>query len=788
MESVVQCPVCTLFLHPGMSLEEHLNTHPKDQVILALSQLTLQRANILSGTQFSPAKSPSPTTQPVTPQNTSSIPTEVNGNQFPCIFPSPSTNSNRKDTTTLLIQVQPGRTSPQIFNTATSPQDASPKNLMIVNQFVPQQQQQRQAAASPPKQRQSLAITYTEPPSLVPRYTSERYSGPPPPYSTAISSTSFNNFTSIARDSYLGSSNENSSSSYEVKAHYMEKEDGNFVVTEPPQKIVEYSEDENGELTLSEKVVKSPPRLVPCTSDEDDDDRIQNVEEPVPADTLYVSEPILVEKVTVEAMDEITCTTPKNKRKVTNGLKVLSNVKITNDMISPGLQEIIANRKGRRINKILNKRPLQHSPQPSTSSHCDDEVMDLTQNRNNNIDLDAPSTSRKHLPERYEMDSLEEHYQTLSDMPSEDALEQAEVMQDEDFHEEEEEDDNHEDFDDDECRMSPPPATPTSVIRTINDVTAEPTIKSETPETLPPTIMSPKPSTSSQDSHLNANNLQKTSKIGQPILQKPKKLLLKLKKTIPCQNIDNSVVKIKVEPELEPQPEIFNHHVKVKQEKFDYSFEFQAKSHDDDAANECPEVIEPENVAEAGPSHHETISSSFTIAHMEEGEIIEEPEEVAENPDEKMQYVMYIPPPPQQQQQETNAVPLSWVQRFSPQYVPFDERSSYMEMEGSFGKNSNSVSLTSEGDTRNGQSSNSFDDRAPSADSCLNIRTDEKMPAKGEISEQESNGEIDNWNQVYQDPIQQYPSSYDVSTAQECWNLSNNKPEFMQQQQQYATL
>lgn len=56
----------------------------------------------------------------------------------------------------------------------------------------------------------------------------------------------------------------------------------------------------------------------------------------------------------------------------------------------------------------------------------------------------------------------------------------------------------------------------------------------------------------------------------------------------------------------------------------------------------------------------------------------------------------------------------TWSQRFSPQYMPL--------MGVDSGKN------TSSGD------------RAPSTDS-LNIRTDEKMPAKGEISEQESNGD-----------------------------------------------
>ncbi|CAH0399020.1 unnamed protein product [Chilo suppressalis] len=40
MEQLVQCPVCTLYLHNGMSLESHLDTHPKDQVIKALCSLT----------------------------------------------------------------------------------------------------------------------------------------------------------------------------------------------------------------------------------------------------------------------------------------------------------------------------------------------------------------------------------------------------------------------------------------------------------------------------------------------------------------------------------------------------------------------------------------------------------------------------------------------------------------------------------------------------------------------------------------------------------------------------
>lgn len=41
MQSQMQCPVCTLFLHVGMNLQVHLDTHPKDQVIQALVNLTV---------------------------------------------------------------------------------------------------------------------------------------------------------------------------------------------------------------------------------------------------------------------------------------------------------------------------------------------------------------------------------------------------------------------------------------------------------------------------------------------------------------------------------------------------------------------------------------------------------------------------------------------------------------------------------------------------------------------------------------------------------------------------
>lgn len=72
--------------------------------------------------------------------------------------------------------------------------------------------------------------------------------------------------------------------------------------------------------------------------------------------------------------------------------------------------------------------------------------------------------------------------------------------------------------------------------------------------------------------------------------------------------------------------------------------------------------------------------------------------------------------------------------RYTPSFD--DNRSSYTDLDGGNNKTNSSVG----------------DLRAPSTDS-LNIRTDEKMPARGEISEQESNGEIE---QPWHHPVKHF--------------------------------
>lgn len=57
MDQLVQCPVCTLFLHNGMTLESHLDTHPKDQVIKALCSIANKNISCASSRTSTPANS-----------------------------------------------------------------------------------------------------------------------------------------------------------------------------------------------------------------------------------------------------------------------------------------------------------------------------------------------------------------------------------------------------------------------------------------------------------------------------------------------------------------------------------------------------------------------------------------------------------------------------------------------------------------------------------------------------------------------------------------------------------
>lgn len=80
------CPVCTLYLRPGISLPVHLHTHPKKQVIRALLTLT---------NQASPSKSDKSDSdqEPLSDDSSSSSDTSEGGYTF--ILPDRSNNANK---------------------------------------------------------------------------------------------------------------------------------------------------------------------------------------------------------------------------------------------------------------------------------------------------------------------------------------------------------------------------------------------------------------------------------------------------------------------------------------------------------------------------------------------------------------------------------------------------------------------------------------------------------------------------------------------------------------------
>lgn len=82
--SAVACPVCTLYLREGISLQKHLDTHPKEQVIEALI-----RASGAGGASTLLSQACAPQQQPPAPAPTPVPSPGVNQQQPPAASPSP---------------------------------------------------------------------------------------------------------------------------------------------------------------------------------------------------------------------------------------------------------------------------------------------------------------------------------------------------------------------------------------------------------------------------------------------------------------------------------------------------------------------------------------------------------------------------------------------------------------------------------------------------------------------------------------------------------------------------
>jgi hypothetical protein len=314
-----QCPICMLYLLPGMNLSDHLDTHPKDMIIKALltskiqeppkQQQQQQQIETNSATVFlAPQQFTGHSTQAHIysdqPQNNFSIAKRpqahngallLNNRPYRLTIDAPQ-NIVSTPTTTFLNTNSTGfnsrQTAPLATTTTTQSNDGrdvyesgapssssgssfQQKNIMIVNtsstQFIQQTlpvKKPAQAAIElhPVFIDNSKMPTIQNPISLIPRYTNEKYSGPPPSYSTAISSVtntindkqprvidltqtptkmSMKNFNNIASTTTLNSNGS------EENCHFM------ITSSQPQQKILEYTQTENGDLMITEKLVPS---------------------------------------------------------------------------------------------------------------------------------------------------------------------------------------------------------------------------------------------------------------------------------------------------------------------------------------------------------------------------------------------------------------------------------------------------------------------------------------------------------------------------------------------------
>ncbi|XP_066992831.2 uncharacterized protein [Anabrus simplex] len=184
----VCCPVCTLFMREGISLESHLNTHPKDQVIEALVRYCITSPGI--------AENNSSTTESIpTSQDNSSqhhdqsvlecTPAQIPTTQYPTFGSSHFTaaityqqflSSNATPTGAVIPQYVSVPTILATPNPAHA--DASQPAIMPVlyNPYLMQQQQQqvqfynsvRTQPAQPPLLRQILPAPVPNPPPMFP--------------------------------------------------------------------------------------------------------------------------------------------------------------------------------------------------------------------------------------------------------------------------------------------------------------------------------------------------------------------------------------------------------------------------------------------------------------------------------------------------------------------------------------------------------------------------------------------------------------------------------------------
>lgn len=637
----LQCPVCTLFLHAGMSLESHLETHPKEQVIKALVQLACST-------------------------------------KCPEVFVSPPTSTVQRNV--MIVNstqyYRNDRRSQSSFISCNNSNDESDDETISENH-------QKLAALSFNSSVRNNIVKFFPNNSILPLTSDTQL--PPPPYTTAIEenstfSSNFSNFQQQQNSVNFDYSNENYEEvvdkeeeeevDLETKQHqndehsqvttaqYFEKENGDFILHESPTSNAdEYTEEENGEFLLREKIIEKSPSVLHF-NDED------------------------------------------KKPKDFSGLKVLSDVPVRVSDMTSSTGDFIIEYQNENIEPEINPfksviRTATNEPESSTS----DKSLPLTRH--------STKFFQNKQPKKLVVKFKKPVYQSTSDEIQivdeigvekkaeeilEPKIEEKIFSTDEKHRAKYHKRKNHllENFRKDEC-------VPIELDESIKDespVTAE--LKPE--------------SSLLQLLEMTTEEECVSDYIG-PFTPLSAKFEIE-------ENHTENENTLKAEPEVQIIEEVLPISIETVDEPKEIEqaiLSFGNSSNNIKSENWLTKT-EEETIkeipidAEAGPSNRIDYSFPNLFAN----------EQFLYSPEERNRVPNIL-----EFNQENDDGTTTWHrQSFSPQYVTQfeNDRNSYMDLDAC--KTNNSINC----------------DQAASVDS-LNIRTDEKMPAKGEISEQESNGD-----------------------------------------------
>jgi len=944
-----QCPICMLYLLPGMCLQDHLDTHPKDMIIKALlsvkteppkQQSPVNNSNEMAATTlflttpfnssqthiYQQQQQQQQQQQNQTPiQNSSfAVAKRNSGNNAVLLGNRPyrltldtqqaAANISSPTTTTFLnaTAVAPNHSygrrvtnENDLFasdNNKTAfrciQQNTEQKNIMIVNtsstqfsiqQTVPvkkqQQQQQAQTATAielHPVIIDNSTISNSVPNaiSIIPRYTSEKYSGPPPSYESSVTNTINDkprviDLTQTPTSTAMkmmekqcivgnGNSNNNNNNKLTTLSSNGADENRHLMITSAPQKFLEYTQTENGDFMITEKLlsthhhhhqqhhhsnnnnnhpnVSHEEEIVEEIHDSDDNSynvKFVEINEPLTfnlstsdngsgkyhqEEHYTVIEESEVEQINSFNESQGSSSNIESHAPKKSGVKVISNVKLTSaQILSPTMQDIIN----------------QYNNNNNASS--------TSKNNNNNSNNNNKTQTEKEM--QIEQPVVDIVHTEITDTEDDDDDDDDDVEMKEDINKNDTkaliqctETLNLSSNDKEEASSSSSSACTTSVIRktttTTMSIDAIPSTSKSVDEIKEQKLKpEPEPSTSAESLRKSSSSnvvFNSTNRLKQKeIYKQPKKLVVKLKKPLQegVGECTSSTLGVTIQTVAAAAAADNKDITQIKNENVERETITTTQLHDHDDEN--VDIQKHSAMTERDSTVYKVESNEqFTVTFLDQHDY-EPIKKITVTPEihhdsETNQSVMSMELEPEtsvvavKREQTDNELPIivktemsscsassmasnsqssscsrspsriniekvSSINinesspinflyqndrvRFSPPLSPYvymktfstGEDQPKQETDASWNNSSSVVTQNSDQNSTCSRYTPSFDDnrsnytdidvnvktsrndvhiRAPSTDS-LNIRTDEKMPARGEISEQESNGEIE---------------------------------------------